>query len=124
MIQEVFSKKAPKAIGPYSQGIRYNDLIFVSGQLPINSDTGKLKSEIRDATAQCLQNLEAILIETGSQKDKILKITIFMTDLDFFKDMNEVYENFFTTNKPARSCVQVSSLPQNALIEIEAIAYL
>ncbi|MGI1658769.1 MAG: RidA family protein [Desulfitobacterium sp.] len=114
--------KAPAAIGPYSQGVKAGNLIFTSGQLPLNPATGELESDIRKATQQSLDNVKNILESAGVAMDKVVKVTVFLRDINDFAAMNEVYGTFFTANPPARSAVQVARLPKDAIIEIEAIA--
>lgn len=121
-MKRVDTEKAPKAIGPYSQAIQMEDLIFTSGQLPLNPQTGELESEIGSATKQSIENIKAILEEAGSSLEKVIKVTIFIHDMNDFSKVNEVYGQYFQDHKPARSCVAVKSLPKNALVEIEAIA--
>ncbi|ADK17061.1 MULTISPECIES: RidA family protein [Clostridium] len=122
-MNNIITKNAPAAIGPYSQGIIHGDLIFVSGQLPINPTTGNLlEGNIRDMTRQCMDNISAILKEAQSDINKIVKTTIFVADLNDFAEVNEEYATFFENVSPARSCVQVAALPKGARIEIEAIA--
>lgn len=116
------TEKAPGAIGPYSQGIQAGNLIFTSGQLPLNPTTGELTSDIRSATKQSLENVKNIMESAGSSMDKIVKTLIFLKDMNDFAEMNEVYGSYFPTNPPARSAVQVARLPKDAIIEIEAIA--
>ena len=114
--------KAPAAIGPYSHGNKIGDLIFTSGQLPINPETKELITEIKAATRQSLENVKGILEEVGSSMDKVVKATVFVKDLGQFGEVNEVYSEYFGKNSPARSCVQVAKLPMDAVIEIEVIA--
>lgn len=122
-MNSIITKNAPAAIGPYSQGIMCGDLIFVSGQLPINPTTGDLlEGNIRDMTRQCMKNISAILKEAQSDINKIVKTTIFVADLKDFVEVNEEYATFFENEAPARSCVQVAAIPKGARIEIEAIA--
>ena len=122
--QIITTDKAPKAIGPYSQGVKVNDYVFTSGQLPINPETGEQITDcIKSATRQCLENVKAILQEAGSSMDNAVKLTIFLKDLKDFNDVNEVYSEFFKENCPARSCFQVAALPKDAIVEIEAIAF-
>lgn len=116
------TEKAPAAIGPYSQGIQVGNLVFTSGQLPLNPTTGELESDIRTATKQSLENVKNILESAGTSMDKIVKTVIFLRDMNDFAAMNEVYGSFFPANPPARSAVQVARLPKDAIIEIEAIA--
>lgn len=123
MNKEVISTtNAPAAIGPYSQGISLENLIFVSGQIPVNPETGEISTDIKEQTKQSMKNIQNILKESGSSLDDVVKVTIFITDLSNFTDVNEVYGSFFTGNYPARSCVEVSKLPKGVGIEIEAIA--
>ena len=116
------TEKAPAAIGPYSQGIKSNGMVFVSGQLPVNPATGELLTEIAAATRQSLTNLAAVLAAGGCTMNQVVKTTVFLSDLNNFTAMNEVYSEFFKTNPPARSTVQVAALPKGAVVEIEAIA--
>lgn len=121
-LKVLHTDKAPAAIGPYSQGIQAGNLLFTSGQLPLNPETGELKSDIRSATQQSLENVRNILESAGASMDKIIKVVIFLRDMNDFAAMNEVYGTYFPTNPPARSAVQVARLPKDAIIEIEAIA--
>lgn len=115
--------KAPAAVGPYSQAIEVNGLIFTSGQLPIIPESGELiNDDIKKATARSLENIKEILQVAGSSLDKVVKVNIFLKDMNDFSSVNEVYSKYFTINKPARSCVEVSKLPKDGIIEIEAVA--
>lgn len=117
------TQKAPAAVGPYSQAIEVNGLIFTSGQLPIIPESVELiNDDIKKATARSLENIKEILQEAGSSLDKVVKVNIFLKDMNDFSSVNEVYSKYFTTNKPARSCVEVSKLPKDGIIEIEAVA--
>lgn len=116
------TKNAPGAIGPYSQGTECGNLIFVSGQLPIEMSTGELVTEIKGATKASLDNVKAILEKAGSSMDKVLKTTVLLKDINDFVAVNEVYGTYFTKDCPARACFQVGKLPKDALIEIEVIA--
>ena len=118
----VNTAKAPAAIGPYSQATELEKLIFVSGQLPIEMSTGELANSIETQTKASLENIKAILTENGSSLDKVLKTTVFLQNMDDFIAMNSVYSEYFSTNPPARSTVEVARLPKNALVEIECIA--
>lgn len=118
------TKEAPKAIGPYSQGIRAGNLVFTSGQLPINPETGELVSDIREATKQSLENVKAILAAACAAMSDIVKVTVFLRDMNDFAAMNEIYAAYFPDNPPARSAVQVARLPKDAVVEIEVIAIL
>lgn len=124
-ILSISTSKAPGAVGPYSQGIKAGNLIFTSGQLPIVPETGELlKGDIKEETRQCLKNVEAILKEAGATLENIVKVNIYIVDMDMFLSINEAYEEYFDEHKPARSCVEVSRLPKDGNIEIEAIAVL
>jgi len=116
------SELAPKAIGPYSQAVELNDLIFVSGQLPINPDTNEMAEDIESQTRQSLNNIKHILMEAGSDMGKIVKTTVLLQNINDFGKMNEVYATFFEKDYPARACYEVAALPKNALVEIECIA--
>jgi len=121
----VASDKAPKAIGPYSQAVKTGNVVYTSGSLGFNPETMKLVEGGAAAQAkQALTNLEAVLTEAGTSKDKVVKTTVFLTNLGDFADCNQVYSDFFGSHKPARSCVEVSKLPANGLYEIEAVALL
>jgi len=125
MREIVSTDKAPAAIGPYSQGIKAGGFVFTSGQLPLDVASGSLEVEdIQNATRYCLENVKAIVERAGSSMDKIVKVVVFLKDMNDFSKMNEVYESFFKENPPARSCIEVASLPKNVTIEIEAIAQL
>ena len=115
--------KAPAAIGPYSAGISTGDMLFISGTLGMNAQTGQLvEGGIESETRQALQNLEHILMAGGSSLAQVVKTTVFMQDLGEFSKMNAVYAEYFSEEPPARSTVQVAALPKNAAVEIEAIA--
>lgn len=123
MSKILHTDKAPAAVGPYSQGVESNGLIFTSGQLPLIPETGELVSDdIKKATKQSLENVKAILESAGSSLEKVVKVNIFLADINDFGAVNEVYAEFFKDHKPARSCVQVAKLPKDGLLEIEAIA--
>ncbi|MFQ5593022.1 MAG: RidA family protein [Anaerolineae bacterium] len=114
---------APAPVGPYSQAIRVDNSIFTAGQIGLDPTTGKLvDGDIQAQTRQVLQNLSAVLEAAGTSLDKVVKTTVFLSDLNDFGAMNEVYAEFFTDHPPARSAVQVARLPLDALIEIEAVA--
>ena len=124
MAKEVISTKAaPAAIGPYSQAIRVGNLLFVSGQIPIDPATGEVVAgDIRVQTGQVMKNLTAILTAAGSSLDRVAKTTVYLRDLSEFSAMNEVYAQFFGGEPPARATVQVARLPRDAAIEIDLIA--
>ena len=115
--------KAPAAIGPYSQAIRVGNLVYTSGQIPIDPATGAfVEGGIKEQTRQSLLNVKAILNEAGTTMDHVIKTTVFMADMNDFAEMNSVYSEFFNTPYPARSAVAVKTLPKGALVEIEVIA--
>lgn len=115
--------KAPAAIGPYAQAVEANGLVITSGQLPIDPATGAFPEGIQAQTRQSLTNVKAILTEAGVDMDQVLKTTVFLSDMNNFGAMNEVYATFFTEGKyPARSAVEVARLPKDALVEIEVVA--
>jgi len=119
----ITTDRAPAAIGPYSQAVKTQDLVFVSGQLPIDPQSGHLVTgDIRNQTRQAMQNLGAILAAAGSSFGRIVKTTLFIADMDQFATINEVYAEFFTGQPPARACVQVARLPRDAGVEVEAVA--
>ncbi len=123
MKKVIASPDAPKAIGPYSQAIKANGFVFVSGQLPINPASGMIEAnDTGGQTDQALKNLKAILTEAGSSLNDVVKNTVFLSDITNFAAMNEVYKQYFTENFPARSTFAVKDLPMGALVEIESIA--
>ncbi len=122
MKEVISSKKAPGAIGPYSQGIKAGGLVFVSGQLPIDAATGIMAEGIEQQTRQSLINIQHILAEAGLTMNDVVKTTVFLADMSLFGDMNKVYATFFENDCPARSAVAVKALPKDALVEIECIA--
>lgn len=119
----ISTTNAPAAIGPYSQAIRVGNIIFTSGQIPIDPATGSfVEGGIKEQTRQSLLNVKAILNEAGTTMDHVIKTTVFMADMNDFAEMNNVYSEFFNTPFPARSAVAVKTLPKGALVEIEVIA--
>ncbi len=123
MKKEIRSTNAPAAIGPYSQAIEANGMVFVSGQIPVNPVTGEIvDGGIKAQTTQSFDNIRAILIEAGLGMEHVVKATVFLADINDFAAMNEVYESRFTGTYPARSAFAVKSLPKGALVEIEVIA--
>jgi 2-iminobutanoate/2-iminopropanoate deaminase len=119
----IHTDHAPKAIGPYSQAIRVGDFVYTAGQVPIVPATGDLiPGDIEAQTRQALNNIKAVLEAAGSGLDKVVKTTVFMTNLGDFARMNGVYAEFFPSNPPARSTVQVAALPKGAMVEIECVA--
>lgn len=123
MKEVIHSTLAPKAIGPYSQAIATNDLVFVSGQLGIDASTGEFKgADIHSQTTQSMENIKAILKEANLGMDSVVKTTILLKSLDDFAVVNGIYGSYFTEPYPARATFQVAKLPKDALVEIEAIA--
>lgn len=124
MVRDVISTaNAPAAVGPYSQGIKAGGFVFTAGQLGIDPATGKfVEGGVTDQARQALKNLQAILQAAGSSLGQVSKVTVFLQDMNDFKRVNEVYAEFFKTNPPARSAVQVAALPLGGLVEMEAIA--
>ncbi|GAA9519977.1 RidA family protein [Helicobacter pylori] len=123
MKEVIHSTLAPKAIGPYSQAIATNDLVFISGQLGIDASTGEFKgTDIHSQTTQSMENIKAILKEVGLGMDSVVKTTILLKSLDDFAVVNEIYGSYFKEPYPARATFQVAKLPKDALVEIEAIA--
>lgn len=122
MLKKVSTDKAPAAIGPYSQGIIINGLLFASGQIPINPATGEIEgTDIVAQAEQVMKNIGAVLNEAGTGYENVVKTTCFLADMGDFATFNEVYARYFT-EKPARSCVAVKTLPKNVLCEVEVIA--
>lgn len=122
MKRTIASPDAPKAIGPYSQAIELNGILFASGQLPLNPATGRLAEGIEAQTRQSLTNIGAILEEAGYGFNDVVKTTVLLADIADFGAMNAAYAEFFPENKPARVCYQVAALPMGALVEIDAVA--
>ncbi len=121
----VSTDKAPGAIGPYSQAIRTDTMVFVSGQLPLDPDTGQLVTDdIAAETRRSMENLKAILEAAGSGMARVVKTTVFLSDMNDFPAVNEAYGEYFDADPPARACVQVARLPKDARVEIEAVALL
>ena len=120
-MKKINSEKAPKAIGPYSQAMCFNNIIFTSGQIPLNLNGEIVGNNIKEQTEQVMQNLKAVLEEAGTNFENSIKTTCFLTNMDNFQEFNEVYAKYFVSN-PARSCVAVKELPKNVLVEVEVIA--
>ena len=122
MLKKVYTSNAPAAIGPYSQAIICGNMLFTSGQVPINPASGEVETEgITDQATQVMKNLSAVLAEAGTSFEKVVKTTCFLSDMADFAAFNAVYAEYFTS-KPARSCVAVKTLPKNVLVEVEVIA--
>ncbi|HXF42546.1 MAG TPA: RidA family protein [Pyrinomonadaceae bacterium] len=123
MANSIFTDQAPSAIGPYSQAIRSGNMIFCSGQIPIDPETGEfVQGGITEQTEQVLKNLTAVLAAAGAELQDVVKTTVFLENMADFAAMNEVYSRYFGEVKPARSTVQAAQLPRNAKVEIECIA--
>ena len=122
-IFEIKTDRAPRAIGPYSQAVKAGNFIFASGQIPLDPSSGAvLASDIAIQARQVLQNLQAVLEASGSSLQSVVKTTVFIKDMNDFSKVNDIYAGFFSAPFPARSCVEVSRLPKDVLIEIEAVA--
>lgn len=122
-IELLSTKQAPGAVGPYSQGVKTGNLIFTSGQLPINPETGELlKGDIQEQTKMCLENVKAILKAGGASLEDVVKVNVYVVDIKQFSLINEIYAQYFSDHKPARSLVEVTALPLGGDLEIEAIA--
>ena len=125
MKEIISTQNAPAAIGPYSQGVKAGNLLFVSGQIPLDPATGEVvEANIQTQTTRSLNNLKAILEQAGGSLASVVKTTVFLKSMDDFAEMTAVYQSFFQTECPARSAVQVGKLPKDVLVEIEAIAAL
>jgi len=123
MKESISTPKAPGAIGPYSQAVKVNNLVFVSGQIPLNPETGQVvQGDIKAQAGQALENIKAILKAAGSSLNDVVKTTVFMKNLKDFAAMNAVYQEYFQENPPARTTIEIVGLPRDAIIEIEAIA--
>lgn len=122
MKKVIATENAPKAVGPYSQAIAANGILYISGQIPVVPADGSVPERIADQTRQSLKNIGAILAEAGMDYDNVVKTTVLLDDIANFKAMNDVYAEFFTGDKPARACYQVAALPMGVKVEIEAVA--
>lgn len=120
----ISTDKAPGAIGPYSQGVIVGNMVYTSGQIPVNPATGTFPEDIQEQAKQALENVKAVLAEAGTTLDKVFKTTVFISDMEQFGLINEIYAQYFTGDFPARSCVQVAKLPLGVGLEVEVIAYL
>lgn len=122
MKQIINSESVPAPVGPYNQAVRIGNLVFTSGQIPVDAATGRIESDVEKATELVLRNLDALLNAAGTGLDRAVKVTIFLTDMADFAKVNEVYGRFFRPPYPARSTVQVATLPKGVVVEIEVIA--
>ncbi len=121
-MRTVSTNQAPAAIGPYSQGIVVNNLFYSSGQIPLTPEGMMVEGDVQAQTHQVFSNLQAVLKEAGASLESVVKATVFIKNMDDFGAINEVYGEYFSSHKPARSCVEVAKLPKDALVEIEVIA--
>lgn len=121
-MKSIFSKKAPAAIGPYSHAVVVNNMVYTSGQIPLTIDGEVIGDDVAEQTKQVLENLSAVLEESGSNLNSVVKTMIFINDMNDFPIINEVYGQYFNDHLPARSCVEVSRLPKDVKVEIEAVA--
>lgn len=121
-MKQIITENAPKAIGPYSQGLVSGNLVFVSGQIPIDPKTGIMPETVEEQAKQVLKNLTGVLAEEGLTMKNVIKTVVFLADLADFQTVNAIYETFFSAPFPARSCVQVAAIPKGAKLEIECIA--
>lgn len=124
MVEVVFTDKAPRPVGPYSQAVIAGDFVFLAGQIPLDPETGELVGGgIREQTKRVLDNIKAILEAAGCSLRDVVSVTAYLRDLSHFNEFNEVYSEYFSENKPARTTVQVSALPRNSLVEVAVVAY-
>lgn len=124
-METISTENAPGAIGPYSQAVKTGNMVFCSGQIPINPATGEFVSnDVAEQTRQVLKNLTAVLMAAGTNLNNVVKTTVFLADMNDFTAMNEIYAEFFSENKPARATVQAARLPRDARVEIDCIAIL
>ena len=120
-MKTVDTNKVPEALGPYSHATVVNDLVFTSGQIPLTLDGNIVSDDVQEQTKQVLENLTVVLQEAGSDLDSVVKATIFISDMNEFQQINEVYGSYFNEHQPARSCVEVSRLPKDVKVEIELV---
>ena len=121
-VESIQTAKAPAAIGPYSQAIRANGFVFVSGQIPINPKSGEIASGFSDQARQSLENVKQILIASGTGLDKVAAVDVFITDMSQFTVFNKIYEGYFSGHKPARAVVEVKGLPRGVMVEVKCVA--
>ncbi|MCI2839576.1 RidA family protein [Staphylococcus hominis] len=120
-MKTINTNKAPEALGPYSHAMVVNNLVFTSGQIPLDTEGNIVSSDVKEQTKQVLENLSVILEEAGSDLNSVVKATIFISDMNEFQQINEVYGSYFNEHQPARSCVEVSRLPKDVKVEIELV---
>ncbi|WP_284140224.1 MULTISPECIES: RidA family protein [unclassified Virgibacillus] len=123
MIKEIYAKDAPAAIGPYSQAIQAGDFVYVSGQIPIDPTNGEVVKGIEAQTKQVLENLKAILTEANTDFSQVVKFTIYLSSMDDFATVNEIYGSYLKQPYPARATVEVSRLPKDVMVEMDAVVY-
>ena len=121
-VESIQTVKAPAAIGPYSQAVRANGFVFVSGQIPINPESGEIAPGFSDQARQSLENVKQILIASGTGLDKVVAVDVFITDIAQFAAFNKIYEEYFSAHKPARAVVEVKGLPRGVMVEVKCIA--
>ncbi len=121
-MKEIKTNKAPAAIGPYSQAIAIGDMVFTSGQIPVNPETGEIPDGVKAQAEQVFSNLKNLLEEAGTSLGNVIKTTVFIKNMEDFQAINEIYASYFTAPFPARSCVEVARLPKDVLLEVEAVA--
>ena len=120
-MKTINTNKAPEALGPYSHAMVVNNLVFTSGQIPLDTEGNIVSSDVKEQTKQVLENLSVVLEEAGSDLNSVVKATIFISDTNEFQQINEVYGSYFNEHQPARSCVEVSRLPKDVKVEIELV---
>ena len=120
-MKTINTNKAPEALGPYSHAMVVNNLVFASGQIPLDTEGNIVSSDVKEQTKQVLENLSVVLEEAGSDLNSVVKATIFISDMNEFQQINEVYGSYFNEHQPARSCVEVSRLPKDVKVEIELV---
>lgn len=120
-MKPINTNKAPEALGPYSHAMVVNNLVFTSGQIPLDTEGNIVSSDVKEQTKQVLENLSVVLEEAGSDLNSVVKATIFISDMNEFQQINEVYGSYFNEHQPARSCVEVSRLPKDVKVEIELV---
>ncbi|MEB6571128.1 RidA family protein [Staphylococcus auricularis] len=121
-MKTINTSNAPEALGPYSHAVEINGLVYTSGQIPLNLDGEIVSEDVQAQTKQVLENVKAVLKEAGSDLESVVKATIFISNMDDFQQINEVYGSYFSDHQPARSCVEVTRLPKNVKVEIEVIS--
>ncbi|BGE83413.1 RidA family protein [Staphylococcus croceilyticus] len=121
-MKTINTNKAPEALGPYSHAMVVNNLVFTSGQIPLDTEGNIVSDDVKEQTKQVLENLSVVLEEAGSDLESVVKATIFISDMNEFQQINEVYGSYFSEHQPARSCVEVARLPKDVKVEIEVVA--